>query len=150
MAKLQKPQMVDYLYFECRAVFSEKIKKALDRLNISGFQLVPAVIKVKKGEVYKGFYIANIYNIVECFDSENSIYKLGPLTKRWTNIKKIVLDRNKLSQIPLENRLAFHSKETRMFTFYHKSVVDAIMATNPTNVRFTSVENWYEGIQFNS
>jgi hypothetical protein len=83
------------------------------------------------------------------FDEEKTEYDyIGELTGEWGDIEKIVLDKGKLAEVPLEDRLVFVSKENPAFIFYHKSVVDIIMSANPEGIVFTPVEEWYDGIQF--
>jgi len=138
---------VDY-YQLPSPVFSQKIYEALFPLNIHGYQLAPAIIVDKKGKEHKDFWIENAYTRIECFDKEKSIYTYSSFTKTWTNIEKIVIDKEALAKIPLNERLVFRPKETRQFLFYHKTVVDAIMATNPVNIKFVSIEDWFEGVSF--
>lgn len=54
-----------------------------------------------------------------------------------------------LKTIPLEGRLVFFLSENGVKQFFHKSVVDVIMATNPEGLRFYNVREWKEGMQFN-
>ncbi|MDR0438378.1 MAG: hypothetical protein LBH22_08795 [Bacteroidales bacterium] len=143
-----KPNLsVDYLTLP-DAVFSQKIADALLPLNIEGYQLVPAIIVDKKREEHKNFWIGHAFTTFECFDKEESIYDICPFTEEWDDIEKLVMSNQLLEKTPLEKRLIFTSKETSRFIFYHKTIVDAIMSVNPLNIRFTSVENWFEGVQF--
>ena len=142
-----KPKMVDHLSCD-HSVFSKKVFDVLEPLNIKGLQLVPVVITGNKGEKYDNYWVANIYNRMECFDKEKSIYKIRQLIKVWGPIEKLVLDKENLSKIPLDERLVFIPKETSQFTIYHKSIVDAIMSVNPEGVFFVPVESWSQGGQF--
>jgi hypothetical protein len=58
------------------------------------------------------------------------------------NIESFQLDEKVLKKIPLEERLVFKLKEDGTIELYHRSVVDAIMATKPEGVMFTKVEDW--------
>lgn len=143
-----KPNLdVDYFQLPS-AVFSQKIFDVLSPLNIQGYQMVPAVIIDTKKNEHKNFWIENAYTRIKCFDDNESVYKTSLLSKSWTNIEKIVIKKDLLMNINLENRLIFRSLEARQFVFYHKSIVDAIMSINPVNIKFTSIEDWYEGVQF--
>lgn len=131
-------------------VFSEKIYNAVYPHHFKGLQFVPAVIRGMKDEKISGFYIANIYRILPSFDQEQSIYKrVNKLTGKWDGIKKIVLDKERLSKIPVEDRLVFVAEEKPAFVLYHKTIVDAIMSTNPEGITVTPVEEWHEGGRFN-
>ena len=54
-------------------------------------------------------------------------------------IEKLVLNKQFLSEIPLEKRLIFKLKENSTFEIFHKLVVDKIMSANPVGVQFTKV-----------
>jgi hypothetical protein len=60
----------------------------------------------------------------------------------------MVINQELMSQVPLEERLMYVSKESSAYVFYHKSIVDLIMSVNPTGVVFVPVEKWYNGIAF--
>lgn len=138
---------VDYLQLPS-AVFSQKIYNLLSSMNIFGYQLVPSVIVDNKGKEYEDFWIENAYTCFKCFDDEKSIYEVDDFTETWENIEKIVFDKEALKKRPLKDRYIFRSEEASEFVFYHKTIVDAIMAVNPINIRFTSIADWFEGIQF--
>jgi hypothetical protein len=63
-------------------------------------------------------------------------------------IRKIVLSPEKLSKTPLEKRLFFRMKEDYPTHLVHKSIVDKIMEINPKGLKFTPVEKWKQGMQF--
>jgi hypothetical protein len=65
-------------------------------------------------------------------------------------LKKIVLDKEVLSGIPLEERLVYRSKEDSQFKLYHESVVEIIKSVNPTGMRFLNIEDWNPGSLFDS
>ena len=145
-----KPRLSDAMSLDgtCN-VFSKKIYDVLNQHTITGLQLVPTIIRGKKEEKFDNYWIANIYQKMAFFDEEKSEYgRISKITGAWKDIKKIVLDKEKLASVPLEDRLVFVSKENCSFVLYHKSVVDIIMSANPEGVCFTPVEEWYEGQQF--
>lgn len=146
----KKPVLVDYLSLDgIRSVFSKKVFDVLKNHSIKGLQLVPAEIKGRTGELYKDYWVANIYHRMYSFDeNETKFDEIDDFTDTWEDIEKVVLDKEKLLQIPLEERLVYVSKEDPKFVIYHKSVVDIIMSVAPEGVCFTPVEEWYEGIQF--
>ncbi|GHS90140.1 hypothetical protein FACS189487_11490 [Campylobacterota bacterium] len=139
--------MVDHLSCD-HSVFSKKVYDVLEPLNIKGLQLVPVIITGNKGEEYDNYWVANIYNTIECFDKEKSVYKYSDFLACWERIEKLVLDKEKLSKIPLDERLVFIPKETSQFIVYHKSIVDVILSVNPEGVFFVPVEKWARGQQF--
>ena len=145
-----KPRLSDAMSLrgDCR-VFSKKIHDVLNKHEIKGLQLVPTVIRGKRDEEFDNYWITNIYQEMAFFNEEESKYgRISRITGEWKDIEKIVLDREKLATVPLEERLVFVSKENCSFILYHKSVVDIIMSANPEGIVFTPVEEWYDGIQF--
>jgi hypothetical protein len=90
----------------------------------------------------KAFSLNNLnneYNDIAAMDKEKSEFTKP---RRAYFISKFVLDREALKKIPLEKRLVFVLKEAPSRVVFHKSVVDAIMAENPTGVQFRPIENW--------
>ncbi|MDR2870589.1 MAG: hypothetical protein LBV04_09070 [Deferribacteraceae bacterium] len=79
---------------------------------------------------------------------KNAEYELDTNDGEIRSITKLILDKEILSNIPLEKRLIFSLQEDCSKYIYHKSMVDAIMATNPEGIIFTPIEEWHEGIQF--
>jgi hypothetical protein len=81
-------------------------------------------------------------------DLEKSDCEISPRTGDVVWIRKIVLSPEKLSKVPLEQRLFFRMKEDYPTHLVHKSIVDKIMAVNPKGLKFTPVEKWKQGMQF--
>ncbi|GHV35523.1 hypothetical protein FACS1894178_5270 [Bacteroidia bacterium] len=144
----RKPKMADY-HSQPKSVISKKIFDVLDNMNVKGIQLIPAVIRGKKGETYENYWYIHIINSYPALDREKSIYTWDDFIEVASPLKKVVLNEDFLKTIPLEERLIFYLKENGVKQFFHKSVVDAIMATNPEGVAFYNVKEWQEGQQFN-
>ncbi len=142
-----KPRMVDFHELPS-SVFSRKIYDVLQPMNIYGLQLLPATVKGKRGEVYKEYWVAYVYNRITCLDMEHSKYEISKLDGKVKNILQFFLDNEKLAKIPLEKRLVFLLEEAMYMRIYHKSVVDAIMSVKPVGIQFYPIQEWYEGIQF--
>ena len=139
-----KPRLSDAMSLrgDC-SVFSKKIHDVLSKHPIKTLQLVPTVIRGKKGETFDNYWIANILLKMFSFDEEKTEYgRISKVTGAWKNIKKIVLDKEKLAAVPLEDRLVFVSKENPAFIVYHKSVADIILSTNAEGIIFTPVEEY--------
>ncbi|GHU98991.1 hypothetical protein FACS1894159_02310 [Bacteroidia bacterium] len=60
----------------------------------------------------------------------------------------MVISQELMSQVPLEERLMYVSKESGADVFYHKSIVDLIMSVNPQGIVFVPIEKWYNGIGY--
>ena len=146
----RKPKLADYFSLDgTDGVFSRKVYDALKEHNIKGLQLVPTIIRGKKDELHKDFWVANIYQRLTSFDKDKSEFGyFSDFTNEWQDIEKIVLDKEALSKIPLEDRLVYTTEESAMFVVYHKSIVDIIMSVEPEGVCFTPVEEWNDGSQF--
>ncbi|GAA4737613.1 imm11 family protein [Flavisolibacter ginsenosidimutans] len=140
----KKPIMADY-HSTPKSVISKKIFDVLNPFNISGIQLLPSKIRGKNDEIFTDYWAIHIYHILKCVDVEQSNCSI---TFMLSNIKKIVLDRNILKLIPLRERLVFRLKEDPAFQLFHVSVVDSIMATNPTGIAFTNIEAWTDRTLF--
>jgi len=138
-----KPEMTDYLWLQCRAVFSKKICDVLKDVEIKDFQLVPTIIKGKNGEEYSDYWIAGIYRDFAFLDKDESEYSsIDEDTGCWSMIESMVIDKELMAKVPLAERLIYVGKESSAYVYYHKSIVDLIMSTNPTGVKFISVEEW--------
>ena len=144
------PKMVDY-HSAIYPVVSQKIYDVLAPMNIKGIQLIPAIITGKKMVIFNGIYenywFINICNKYPALDREKSECHWDSMGVAYY-MEKIVLNEEYLKTIPLEERLVFFLSENGVKQFFHKSVVDAIMATNPKGLRFYNVREWEEGQQF--
>jgi hypothetical protein len=130
------------------SVYSQKIHDVLKPMNIKNYSLLPCIIADKRGEQHKDFWLEHIYNAIPCIDTEKSECRYISFGKTWGSFKKIVLKNELLKDIPPEERLIFRPAETSEFMLYHKSIVDAVMAVKPVNIKFIPVDEWYQGIQF--
>ena len=142
----RNPVMVDY-HPVPYTVVSKKIYDILQPLFINGVQLIPATITGKDNVLYEDYFYLHIYNIYELLDRDLSVYDWDDFIEQAEDIEKIVISKN-IEKIPLKERLIFKLKEDPTFEFYHKSVVDAIMTTNPEGISFTKVEDWNIGTAF--
>jgi hypothetical protein len=137
-----KPVMVDY-HSSPYSVVSKKIYDVLTGLNLKDIQLIPATITGKNDELYENYWFLNIYNNLAVLDREKSKYDWNDFLEVANPIEKLVLSGELLNDIPLEDRLVFRLEENTTFEIFHKSVVDAIMATNPEGIQFTKVEDYH-------
>jgi len=142
----RKPKMVDY-HSAIYPVVSQKIYDVLAPMNIKGIQLIPAIITGEKNEIYENYWFINICNLFPALDREKSVCEWDSMGVAFY-METIVLNEDYLKTIPLEERLVFFLSENRVKQFFHKSVVDAIMATNPEGLRFYNVREWEDGMQF--
>ena len=145
----KKPQMVDYHFCECRAVFSNKICDVLKTKEIRNLQLVPAIIRDRKKVEYSNYYIANICQEYAFLDPDKSDRK-GSINERgrWGMINSMVLNENAVLAVPMDERLIFVTRESSAYVLYHKTIVDLIMSVNPVGLKFIPINEWYNGIAY--
>jgi len=128
------------------SIISKKIYEVLEPMNINSIQLLPSRILDLDRNIHEPFWAIHIPLKIRCIDEELSDCKiLGSIV---TRIKKIVLDKKVLSEIPLNDRLVFRLKEHSTIKLYHKSVKDAIEAVNGKGIRFVNIEEWTRGSYF--
>lgn len=145
----KKPTMMDYHSDGVVELISDKIEQALAPLHIKGIQLPKATfLDPKNGTLYTNYYYLHIHHYLECMDKEHSNFIGDEDLDIVLAIKKLVLDHEILAQIPLQDRLVFRLDEDSAFKLFHKSVVDAIMATEPAGIRFVKVESYNPGTAF--
>lgn len=122
-------------------IFSDKLATLFNSLNISGIQLIPGQFRANE-KPYSGmeteYYGLIVYHRIKCINRELSD---ATFATGMRNVKKLVLDKNILKEIPLEDRLIFTLKEDSTYQLFHKSIVDKIMESNPRNVRFVHIED---------
>ena len=133
-----KPAIGDY-FSHPESVVSKKIADVLEPMKIKGIQLIPATVESNKGDIYEDFFYVYIHHYIEAMDKENSDFEYD---EDMYFVDSFYLDEEVLKEIPLEERLVFKLKEKCSLKLYHRSVVDAIMATEPEGVQFTAVEDW--------
>ena len=61
-----------------------------------------------------------------------------------SGMKTLVIDPNKLAQIPLYKRLVFRDTSWGFHTFFHKDIVNQIMRHSPTGIEFVPIETFNE------
>lgn len=126
----------DYFWAVGDSVFSKRVIEVLTPMNIGGVQIIPATVFSNKGERYEDFFYLHIWRHIEAMDKEKSDFKYK--YERYS-IDRFVLDRKALAKIPLEERLIFKTREDRE-SLFHRSIVEAIMDTDPVGVVFEHCE----------
>ena len=147
--KPKKTELVDFHEVGSVLAFGSRIYDILEPLKLNNVQFVPASIEVKKGKDIEGYWLMHNYNHLECMDLEKSDCDISKVDGSVCWIRKIVLSQEKLSQVPLEQRLFFRMKEDYPTHLIHKSLVDKIMEIEPKGLVFVPVSTWKQGMQFN-
>ena len=134
----RNPVMADYLK-GAESFFTTRIADVITKLNIEGVKLIETKWAGKQKNLTEKYFCLNVTNKIEAMDKEKSDYEYE---FRIYSIYKFVLDKEALKKTPLENRLIFKLREALSRVVFHKSVVDAIMAENPTGVQFRPIEEF--------
>lgn len=119
-------------------VISERVKQALEELNLSEVQYLPAIIANKKqGVIYERYFILHPYKTIKCMHKKLSRWTRGTFDpKRASEINYLVIDNEKLGEFPLEERMLFGLWENRSYLLFHKSVVDKILEVSSEFVTY--------------
>jgi len=133
------PVMADYLSGPEDFV-TKRIAKAMQQLNMEGVGFIPTRLTDRKGNIIEDYICIDVNcNIYEAMDKNKSEYEYE-YGSYW--IQKVILDRESLNNIPLNKRLGLRLKEAPGYSLYHQSVVDAIMALDPTGIYFQHIEEY--------
>ncbi len=101
-----------------------------------GIKIIDTELTTPQGKIIKDYFCLLSDNIIEALDKDKSDYEKPRMTYF---IKKLILDRKILSEIPLEQRLVFLLRESLHIVF-HETLAKAIMAVNPTGMEFINIE----------
>ena len=134
----RNPVMADYLAGS--GIFiTEKIVNEIKKINIEGVNFIATELTDNKGNMSDDYFCLHTSTRILAMDKEKSKYEYQ---FRIYNIEKFYLDKKVLKEIPLEQRLVFVLRESPEKVLFHKSVVDTIMAVNPTGMEFVNIEGY--------
>jgi hypothetical protein len=141
---VRKSVMADYLR-STKDIFSKRVADVMQAMNMEGVHFYPTEVDDTKGTVYDGYVCVvvdgNTYKLLDLensdYDVDDEIDKDNPICQ----VRKIVIDREKLNEIPLNKRLGMRLREYPGRYLYHQSVVDAVMALEPTGMYFQDIED---------
>ena len=144
--RVAKPRIEDYhTLFGLEHVVSVKLKQAIEELKPVNLQFLPAEIHTRSDE-YEDYFIVNCYNLIPAMDKEKSKWTKSnhPDPEREVqSIDKLVMDLDKLKDIPLSERLIFVLGECPAYTLFHESVIRNIEKADPKGLYAVPVEAWY-------
>ncbi len=145
----KKIEICDY-HSSPNPVISTKVVTALCSLKtIYGIQLLPCTIVDHESNEYQNYYLMHIYNQIECIDYKRSEFKVNEKTGSKT-IQKIRLNNVSLNKISITNRLVFRPEGAKHLKIFHKSVVEAIQRAEVVGLKFYTMKDYYDGVQFDS
>lgn len=90
-------------------LFYEKFAELIKDFDADGFELVPVKVKCD-ADVFEVYHLVEFPEPVECLDRENSEYR--KITLMIHGLKKLVLDEEKLKNIPESKKQFFCMKES--------------------------------------
>jgi len=123
-----------------------KIKEAIEKLSPAKVDFIPADLYDKKNNSEE-FFILNCYNLQNVLDLESSEYRLSA-NGGILSIEKLVLDSEKIKNIPEKERLIITIEESRTYRIFHQSVIDEIEKTNPKGCYAISIDAWKDDLMF--
>ena len=141
---LRKPVMADYLR-SAKDVFSKRIADVMQAMNMEGVHFYPTEVDDTKGSVYNDYVCVvvdcNTYKLLDLKKSEYEMDDEIDPDNPMFDVYKVVIDRQRLNEIPLHKRLGMRLREYPGRYLYHQSVVDAVMALEPTGMYFQDIED---------
>ena len=136
---------VDYLtLFGLEHVVSERVKLAIEEMNPVNIQFLPTIIHGQK-EDHEDYFIINCYNAIPAMDKKKSEWtKSGNPDpgREVQSIDKLVLDPDKIKDIPLSERLIVALGECMWYTLFHESVIENIEKLKPKGFYAVPVDAW--------
>ena len=140
----KNPKFVD-MHFQSLTdiVMQKKVVEILEKFNLYKVQL----LKGTHGEVIEQFnqmyYKLWCYNHILCLDLEKSKYGSKEADNTWVyDLETIVLDSERLGQVPLEQRLMFYLAERPQCLIVHQSVVDELSKHDFIGASYIPVKSW--------
>lgn len=133
------PRLVDHMTCP-HSIISQKLYDVLNPMNLSTVQLLPSVVIDMDGKEFEPFWAVNIHEEIKCVDEELSDCEITDTDL--SNVKKVILDKKVLGEIPLADRLVFRLEEQFTLMLYHVSIKEAIEEVNPLGVKFINIEDW--------
>lgn len=107
----------EFLIFE---QFPELIKD----FDADGFELVPVKVKCD-ADVFEIYHLVNFPEPIECFDAKNSVFDEILLSIH--GLEKLVLDEEKLSNIPESKKQFFCMKESKKIKLVSEKFKDHLI-----------------------
>lgn len=138
----KNPVMVDYLSGPYDFV-TKRIAEVMKAMNMRHVQFIPIELTDNKGNTIDDYVAISVKaNNIKALDMEEFDYEINEDDEDDLWISKIVLDKEVLSKIPLNERLGFCLREAPGYRLYHKSVIDVIQSFDPTGVYYVNIEDY--------
>ncbi|WP_128330635.1 hypothetical protein [Apibacter sp. HY039] len=132
----KNPVMADFLSGP-ELFFTEKVCEVIKSFTLPYVKFIATELTTQKGACIEDYFCLLTDNKYEVMDKEKSLYEKPRLVYF---IKKFVLNKSLLVEIPLQNRLIFKPRESLLKILFHESIVKAVMEVNPTGIEFVNIE----------
>ncbi|MBD5436064.1 MAG: hypothetical protein HDR36_06095 [Treponema sp.] len=119
------------------ALVSQKLLDIIKQLN-KDYEALPTQLYYKEKDSIWGIYYSMIFPEYEAFNFEKSKYDTGPYGDGIYFITKLVLSKEKLSHVDVENNI-FVLKENTIPIICSETAKDMIEAAGIKDVRFTGL-----------
>ena len=123
---------------------SLNLYNSIDLKNIYGGNWISILLKDKgKHE----FMMLQLSNELDVIDREKSEFEFEEEEDdgeedSMSGMEILVIDPDKLENIPLYKRLIFQDKSWGFHTFFHKTIVEKIMSMDPTGIKFVPIDQY--------
>ncbi|WP_128330632.1 imm11 family protein [Apibacter sp. HY039] len=132
----KNPVMADFLSGP-ELFFTEKVCEVIKSFALSYVRFIATELTTPKGACIEDYFCMQVDNDIEAMDKEESDFEFEH-DAYW--IEEMVLDRESLNIIPLNERLVFVLQESPDMVLFHETVKDAIMKVHPTGMEFVNIE----------
>jgi hypothetical protein len=130
-----------------QSVVSKRLMDILNSFDLEQVNFIPALVDTPKGEF--DYWILNTRrNIIDCLDREQSRTTLSEDKSLILQIERLVLDQEKLAELPENRRKIFCVLAHQHFDIVDQEVANAIRKIQPTGLRLIPVEEWRDDIDF--
>ncbi len=131
-------------------ILSKRVIDVIRSFDPADTQYLKLVLNHPKGKQHEDHMILYVHAMLEkIIDIRNSDVDYDPRDDFVTDLRSFRLDKKALSAFPEASRLVFVPRQAPASTLFHKSVVDAIMALEPSpTIRFVPVSQWGDSYRF--
>jgi hypothetical protein len=134
----RKPILGDFMVAP-QIIVSEIIYNSLSQIEFGGVQFLPCKIDLN-GNTVEGYRAIHSYNRLFCIDLNESVCNFND--GNLSNVQKLILDKRRLENIPLRERLIFRAAEDYSYQLFHESIVEEIARVVSKGIRYISFEDW--------
>ncbi|MCL1146534.1 hypothetical protein L2747_11045 [Shewanella marinintestina] len=128
------------ILLEPEFALSQHLFDSLKIESLYGSNWIPLKLLDQGEHDFMMLQLAHEIDVICHEKSEFKRFKRGYIS----GMKTLVIDSDKLAQIPLYKRQVFRDSSWGFHTFFHKDIVDQIMRHSPTGIEFVPIETFNE------